>query len=122
MKSRDKNLFAALVLTLAATSALAHAQLERASPPVGGTVTDSPPEIRLQFSERVEPRLSVIALANGTGVAVPVGKPAVDPANTAVLIAKVSRRLAPGAYTVSWRAVSVDTHRMQGSFSFMVGR
>ena len=31
------------------------------------------------------------------------------------------KSLAPGTYQVHWRALSVDTHTTQGSFSFHVG-
>ena len=45
----------------AASQAFAHAHLEKATPPVGGTVSP-PTELRLEFSEGVEPkRASVIA-------------------------------------------------------------
>jgi methionine-rich copper-binding protein CopC len=30
--------------------------------------------------------------------------------------------LATGTYTVTWHALSVDTHKTQGSFSFTVGK
>jgi len=30
------------------------------------------------------------------------------------------RPLAPGNYRVTWRAVSVDTHRTEGAYSFTV--
>jgi methionine-rich copper-binding protein CopC len=30
------------------------------------------------------------------------------------------RKLGPGTYTVHWRAVSVDTHRTQGTYRFTV--
>ena len=48
------------------------------------------------------------------------GKAAVDPSDNAVLIVKTNAPLAPGAYTVSWKAVSVDTHHTQGTFQFTV--
>jgi hypothetical protein len=110
---------ASLAFALAATAAYAHAQLEKATPAVGGAVT-SPGEIRLKFSEGVEPRFSGIALATEGGAAVPLGAPSVDPADNSVLIAKVAETLAPGVYTVTWHAVSVDTHKTQGSFDFTV--
>ena len=31
------------------------------------------------------------------------------------------KTLGPGTYKVSWRVLSVDTHRTQGDFSFHVG-
>ncbi len=110
---------ASLAFALAAGAAFAHAQLDKAVPPVGGTVT-SPAEIRLKFTEGVEPRFSGIALAGEGGAAVPLGAPSVDPADNSVLIAKVAKTLPPGVYTVTWHAVSVDTHKTQGSFSFTV--
>ncbi len=110
---------AALAFVFAATAAFAHAQLERATPAVGGTVT-SPAEIRLKFSEGVEPRFSGVALTTDGGAAVPLGKPSVDPADNSVLIVKVGKTLPPGVYTVNWHAVSVDTHHTQGDFQFTV--
>ncbi len=50
----------------------------------------------------------------------PLGKPSVDPADNSVLIVKVGKTLPPGVYTVTWHAVSVDTHHTQGDFQFTV--
>ncbi len=110
---------ASLAFALAAGAAFAHAQLDKAVPPVGGTVT-SPAEIRLKFTEGVEPRFSGIALAGEGGAAVPLGAPSDDSPDYSVLIAKLAKTLPPGVYTVTWHAVSVDTHKTQGSFSFTV--
>jgi hypothetical protein len=109
----------AAALVAASTGAFAHAQLQDAVPPVGGTVT-SASQVRLHFSEGVEPHFSSISLKNEGGAEVAHGKPAVDPADNSVLIVKTSAPLAPGVYTVSWKAVSVDTHHTQGSFQFTV--
>ena len=111
---------ASLAFAMVASAALAHAQLQKAVPAVGGTVTASPKEIRLKFSEGVEPHFSGIALATEAGATEPIGKPGVDPADNSVLIAPVSQALKPGTYTVTWHAVSVDTHKTQGSFNFTV--
>ena len=110
---------AALAFVFAAPAAFAHAQLEKATPAVGGAVT-SPAEIRLKFSEGVEPHFSGVTLTAEGGAAVPLGKPSVDPADNSVLIVKVGKTLPPGVYTVNWRAVSVDTHHTQGDFQFTV--
>ena len=111
---------ASLTFAIAATAALAHAQLQKATPAVGSTVNASPAEIRLKFSEGVEPRFSGIALATQDGAAEPIGKPSLDPADNSVLVATIAQQLKPGAYKVTWRAVSVDTHKTQGSFVFTV--
>jgi methionine-rich copper-binding protein CopC len=107
-----------LAFAAAASAALAHAQLQKAVPAVGGTVTASPKEIRLKFSEGLEPRFSGIALTTQAGEAVTIGKPAVDPADNSTFVAPISQPLKPGIYTVTWHAVSVDTHKTQGSFNF----
>jgi methionine-rich copper-binding protein CopC len=109
-----------LGLAFVASSASAHALLKKALPAVGGTVSASPSDIRITFSEGVEPRFSGITLSSEAGASVPVGKSSVDPNDAATLITPVSAPLKPGVYTVHWHAVAVDTHRTQGSFQFTV--
>ena len=108
----------AVALACASTAAFAHAQLEKATPAVGGTVA-SPSEIRLEFSEGVEPKFSKISVTGPAG-AVPLGAAKTDSGNPAVLIAPISKPLPAGAYKVHWQAVSVDTHHTQGTFEFTV--
>jgi methionine-rich copper-binding protein CopC len=100
--------------------AFAHAHLQKAVPPADGAVAASPAEIRLKFSEGVEPRFSGIALTTQAGAIEPTGQPSVDPSDNSVLIATVGQKLEPGVYKVTWHAVSADTHRTQGSFTFTV--
>ena len=78
-----------------------------------------PSEIRLTFSEGVEPKFSKVSLT-GPGGAVPLGAAKTESGNQAVLIAPISKPLAAGAYKVHWQAVSVDTHHTQGTFEFTV--
>jgi len=113
-------IIASLAFAAVATAAFAHAQLQKATPAVGGTVSASPTEIRLKFSEGVEPRFSGIALAAQDGATEATGKPSVDPADNSVLVATIAQKLKPGVYKVTWRAVSVDTHKTQGSFNFTI--
>ena len=109
---------ASLALMCGATTAFAHAQLQKATPAVGATVA-SASEIRLEFSEGVEPKFSKISVT-GPGGAVPLGAAKTDPGNPAVLIAPITKPLPAGAYKVHWQAVSVDTHHTQGTFEFTV--
>ncbi len=108
-----------LAFALATTSAFAHAQLEKATPPVGGTVA-SPHEIQLDFSEGVEPRFTGVTLTSANGVSMPLGRPQVEAGHQNVLIVPIAKALSPGVYTVHWHAVSVDTHHTQGTFEFTV--
>jgi copper resistance protein C len=109
---------ASLAFLCTASAAFAHAQLQKAAPPVGGTVA-SASEIRLTFSEGVEPKFSKVSVT-GPGGAVPLGPAKTESANQAVLIVPIAKPLSAGAYKVHWQAVSVDTHHTQGTFEFTV--
>ena len=113
-----KRFLIAGALALISPAAFAHAMLESASPPVGGTVA-APSEIRITFSEGIEPKFSGVALS-GPGGAVPVGHASTAPGDAKVLVVKIGKTLAAGTYTVKWHAVSVDTHHTQGDFDFTV--
>ncbi len=104
----------ACAASLWATGAFAHATLERASPPVGGSVTGSPGEVRLWFTEAIEPRFSG---AEVTGPSGRVGERASVSGKELVIAVP---HLAPGTYRVNWHVISVDAHKEEGSFTFEV--
>ena len=118
MRTLSLRIPVSLAFALVATQAFAHAQLEKATPAVGGTVA-SASQIRLEFSEGVEPKFTKVSLT-GPGGAVPLGTAKTEPSNQAVLIVPITKALAAGAYKVHWQAVSVDTHHTQGTFEFTV--
>jgi methionine-rich copper-binding protein CopC len=118
MRTNSLKIASSLVFALIATPAFAHAQLEKATPAVGGTVA-SAIEIRLEFSEGVEPKFTKVSLT-GPGGAVPLGAGNTESGNQAVLIVPISKPLSAGNYKVHWQAVSVDTHHTQGTFEFTV--
>jgi methionine-rich copper-binding protein CopC len=97
-----------------AVEAAAHAYLERSSP-AAGAAGKAPAEIRLWFSERLEPRFSRARLAAADGSAI-----AASATVSGKQIVLRVPRLAPGTYRVTWSIVSVDTHKTEGSFSFEV--
>ncbi len=119
MRTNILKIATSLAFALTAAQAFAHAQLEKATPPVGGTVSP-PSEIRLEFSEGVEPKFTKVTLSGPGGAAVPLGSATTAAGNQAVLIVPIAKTLAAGAYTVHWHAVSVDTHHTQGTFQFTV--
>jgi len=110
---------ACVTLVFAAAQAHAHARLVRADPAPRGTVAP-PTELRLDFSEGVEPHFSGATLTSSGGAAVPLGPAKVEAGNASVLIVPIIKPLTPGVYTVHWHAVSVDTHHTQGDFQFTV--
>jgi copper resistance protein C len=110
---------AALACSLAATPAFAHAFLDHAIPAVGGTVSGSPAELQLYYTENVVLAFCGVHLAAEGGGSVPTAKPVLGAPNE--LTVKLARALKPGTYLVSWHVVSVDTHHTQGTYKFTVG-
>jgi methionine-rich copper-binding protein CopC len=108
---------AAGALVLGASQAAAHAKLVSANPAPNATVA-APKAISLKFSERLEPKFSGFEIATTAGAAVPV-KTAVAKGGH-VIDGALAAPLAPGAYKVTWHAVTADAHRMNGAYSFTV--
>lgn len=99
----------------------AHSQLVSSDPGAGDVVAAAPSEIRLVFSEPIEPRYSSFDLLDPAGNAILRGAGSVDPADGHVLVAKVPS-LAGGSYAVSWRNVSAaDGHAASGFITFGIG-
>lgn len=109
----------ATLVTALATGAQAHAMLEAATPPVNGVIAGSPKEIRITFSEDIVAAFSGVALKGPGGGVIATGKGALDKEGT-TLIVPVTSVLKPGTYEVQWRAVSTDTHKMTGTYTFTV--
>jgi hypothetical protein len=110
-----------LILVACSTTVEAHAFLERAQPAVGSTVQTSPAEVRIWFSEKIEPALSMIQVFDASGREVDKRDVHLDRSNHALLHVSLPA-LGPGTYKVVWRVVSVDTHVTNGSFNFRVVR
>ena len=102
------------------STVFAHALLVGTDPPAGATLTFSPRQIRLEFSEQIEAEFNGIALYNSAGIRVDSGRASVDPQNVRVLVVPVNN-LSKDIYTVSWHAISADGHPIEGVFGFGVG-
>jgi copper resistance protein C len=108
-----------LAVVLVASTAGAHAFLDRAEPSVGSTVTTAPPRVRVWFTGALEPSYSRVEVLNEAGVRVDAGDSRVDPDNRALLSVSLPA-LPAGLYKVAWRVLSVDTHLTEGDFTFRV--
>jgi methionine-rich copper-binding protein CopC len=118
--TRFKRLAAASVaMSLGASPVFAHAFLEKSDPPVGSTVTAAPKFLLLTFTEGLELPFCRVAVTDGMGMDDAAGKPQPVPGHPEQMMVKVNITM-PGKILVSWHAVSVDTHKTQGSFSFTV--
>src|SRR5207244_9750333 len=112
-------LLATAAMLVGIAGAAAHAFLSQAAPPVGGVVSATPREVRITFSEAIEPAFSAIELATADGQPVSAGRATVDPRDNTQLVLPLPP-LAPGRYRVSWHVVSVDTHRTEGQYGFEI--
>jgi methionine-rich copper-binding protein CopC len=119
--NRTVALFVAAVLAQGlATTTFAHAHLTGADPAAEATVAP-PKQLILHFSEKLDPNFSGLSLRMpkmSNNMATPL-KVVVSPDGLS-LVATPTGPLAPGVYTVSWHAVTADTHRTQGTYTFTV--
>jgi methionine-rich copper-binding protein CopC len=111
----------AVIIGTAGSAALAHAHLETAQPAAGGKAAVVE-QIRLVFSEDLEPRLSSIKLETAEERTVTAPEAQVDPADPKAMSVHLFEKLPPGVYKVRWAAVAKDGHRTTGDYSFLVSR
>jgi copper transport protein len=100
--------------------ASAHAVLLRAEPGPQAVATSAPGAVQLIFSEPVEANPGWVRVLDVEGRRVDRGAPTRSDGNRTVT--QPVSGLAQGTYTVSWRAVSADSHPVRGGFVFYVGR
>ena len=108
--------FLYVAVAACAGPAFAHAFLNHAAPGAGATVASSPKQVALVFSEQLEPTFSGVTVTDAAGHDVEAGKAVI--AGTSMTVAL--KPVGPGMYRVTWHAVSVDTHRTDGAYSFTV--
>jgi hypothetical protein len=101
----------------AVAAAHAHAYLDHASPLVGSAVKTAPSEVRMWFTQSLEPKFTAAQLRSSNGSVVATG--GVDAADPKQIVIRV-HALPAGRYKVFWKVLSVDTHRTEGSFGFEV--
>jgi methionine-rich copper-binding protein CopC len=112
------SLLAALFLSIQ-SSAWAHAFLDHAEPKVGSTITNSPVELKIWFTQNLEPAFSTLQVQDAQGHEVDKKDAHLDPQDKTLFLVSLPS-LPAGTYTVIWHAVSVDTHKTQGHFEFTI--
>ncbi len=113
---------ACAVFALSGTfAALAHTHLVRATPAVDGTVGAAPNEVTLRFNEKLESAFSSVVVRDSNGNQIDKGNAQLDKSDRRIMRVSLPP-LAPGVYKVEWRAVSADTHKVEGDFTFRVGQ
>ena len=107
-------------VTLGAPTVEAHAFLDHATPAVGSTVPTAPEAVTMWFTQELEPAFTTATVTDASGNTVDAGPAQVDPKDPTKLRVAL-KKLSSGTYTVSWHALSVDTHTTTGHFTFTVG-
>ena len=106
-------------VTLGAPTVQAHAFLDHASPAVGSTVPTAPETVTMWFTQELEPAFTTATVTDASGNTVDTGPAQIDPKDPTELRVAL-KKLSPGTYTVSWHALSVDTHTTTGHFTFEI--
>lgn len=109
---------AGLLLTVPVAAFAFHNRLAK-SLPAADSAEAAPKEIRLWFTEQVDPKLSSISLLRSDSSKVEIGKAGgTDDAKS--IAAPVPTTLAPGGYIVVWRTAGDDGHAVRGKYPFTV--
>jgi len=116
-KLRPPVLLLLVMLSLAVTWDR-HMRLTRSLPEVDAVLAEAPLEIRLWFSEAPQNAVSRIGLDGPAGT-VKTG-PATETDDPRSFKVGLESTLAPGAYSVAWRAAGDDGHAIRGTFAFTV--
>ena len=98
----------------------AHASLLRTFPSASGVQSAQPHEVRLTYTEPVEPRFAIVSVTDASGTQQTTGRPVRSSADRDTLVTPV-KNLAEGWYLVFWRAISADGHPVRGAFTFAIG-
>ena len=90
--------------------------LRTRAPPAGSALSAAPQEVTLTFTDTLEAAFSKVTVTDANGIEVSQGKGQVN-GN----VMRVSLKpLTAGSYKVNWRAVSTDTHKTEGNFTFSI--
>jgi len=104
---------------LTASVAAGHAVLQRAEPRVQSTLKRAPDEVKLYFTERLEPAYSSVRVVNDRGAQVDRRDSHVDRSNPVLLRATLPP-IPTGTYKVIWRVLSIDADVTEGAFTFRI--
>jgi methionine-rich copper-binding protein CopC len=97
----------------------AHTPLKTSSPVAGATLASAPTKVRRQFHEPIEATPSQDGVKTNAGQAVAAGA-AADPRDNTAPLLRLPAPPKPGAYKVTWRVMSADSHEGKGSVTFQV--
>jgi methionine-rich copper-binding protein CopC len=120
IKSIVKSALVVGLLIFTATTVFAHAALTTATPAANATVTASPSEIILTFSEAIDLKFSGAKIADAGNAEITTGPASLAKDDDKTLVIPLTATLAAGEYSVTWHNLSRDGHKIKGTFKFTV--
>lgn len=111
--------FVALSSVVLSGSAYAHAHLEAAQPPIGGTVKAAPTEIDLKFSEELNLKFTGVKVSGPDGKEVKTDNAMLMDGDKTFMV-NLPAGLGAGTYRIEWHALSRDGHKTHGDYKFTV--
>ena len=123
-RAHARRVAAAVVVMLAVLAALpaasgAHAVVEQTEPTRGAALERQPERVTVTFDEPVESSFGALRVFAVDGERVDAGE--VERPAAAAVAVPVRDGLPDGAYTVTYRVVSADSHPVSGGYAFTVG-
>ncbi len=101
----------------------AHAILVRSDPATDAVLSVAPDQVRMWFSEALNPAVSTAAVVNEKNQRIDQHNAFVSPDDATEMDISLQPNLSPGVYAVVWRTSSADDgHVLTGSFLFTVAR
>ena len=128
MTAGQRRLLVAVLLALGLAMAFpavseAHAILMRSDPAKDAVLPVPPAQVRMWFSEALNPAFSTAVVVNGANKRVDIGNALVSPSDPTEMDVTLKPNLPPAVYVVIYRTDSnVDGHILTGSFLFTVAR
>ena len=112
-------LLAVFFVLFGASRADAHAVLQATSPADRSHLDTAPASVSLTFNENVSASLGAVRVVDCDGKRVDDGN-VVARDNTVSV--GIDGGVGTGAYVVTWRVISADSHPVRGAFTFVVGQ
>lgn len=94
-----------------------HGHPEHMTPAPNATLQQAPKQVKMVFTEALEPPFSTLKVTNARGQSVNQGPSQVNHDKPRVMVAPLTA-LEPGTYTVRWHVVARDGHTTHGEYTF----
>jgi copper transport protein len=106
------------LVVLVASPASAHAELLQSDPGPGAVLARPPDHVTLRFSEDVSISSGAVRVYDSSGDRVDAGGAGASGRTVTLPVSGLGN----GAYAVTWRVTSADSHPVEGAFTFQVGQ